>query len=65
MYLEDGPNNDPATNIYGGTSPTITVSGDIGTITSGQAVHIDIDLLNGRNNMPVPGGHLTLDFKCP
>ena len=63
VFIEDkpAPYNQPDIHIYGAFS--VTVSGDVGAISSGQQVNVDGGLIDTKGN-PVPG-HISVTYKCP
>ncbi len=63
FFLENGPAPyAPPIRIFGGFG--LTLSGDVGAITSGQMVMIKSPLIN-PDGTPVPGSNLNLTYKCP
>jgi len=65
FFIENGPAPYTASGItiYGGFA--VTVSGDVGTIASGQSVTINGPLVNSKDGSSVPGSDLKLVYKCP
>jgi hypothetical protein len=64
VFIEDmaAPYNEPGVHIYAAFG--VTVSGDIGTISSGQQVSVNSSLVDPQGN-PITPSHLTISFKCP